>query len=106
MTTFTDLLMEVRNRDSWMLADARVGQYQQRRLIVQRRDGWIYEAWDAFSNDEAQPWSLVQMEYAYLHRWRLFPDGSGLDYVALWDALERLYAVDEAQRALARARAS
>lgn len=104
--TFTDLLLEVHNREARVLTDARVGQYQQRRLIVQRRDGVIYEAWDAFSNDEAQPWSIVQMEYAYLHRWRLFPEGSGLDYAALWDALERLYAVDEAQRELARARAS
>jgi hypothetical protein len=103
MTAFHQLVQEVLVHDARLLVDERVGQYQQRRVIVQRADGAIWEAWDAVSNDEAQPWSLVQMEYVYLHAAVLFPLPCELDCEALWHAISFLQAMDEVSVILGRA---
>ena len=96
MTTFHDLLIEVIQRESCLLSDTRHGEAQQRRIIVQRADGAIWEAWDTCGTGyEAQQWTLPAMEHAYLHAATTFAPWVELDGEALYRAVSYLQAMDE-----------
>lgn len=102
MTDFHDLYTEVTKGEARLLADTREGQAGVRRIIVQRSDGSIWGAWDLFSRgaDRAEPWGLVQMEYAYRHP-AIF--GSVLDHEALFHAIQWAWGSEERAAAIASA---
>ena len=104
MTNFYDLLHEEANEDVHLLVDSLVqlaygGTF--RRIIVQRADGSIWEAWESWLDDIAKPWSLAQMEYGINHP-ELF-NGTPLDFEALWHYIAWMQGADEAAAAIEQA---
>ena len=103
MTDFHDLYLEALSGEARMLADTREGQAGVRRIVVQRADGSIWGAWDLFSRgaDRAEPWGLVQLEYAYRHpaMFSHLLDHEALYHAIMWQwgSEERAAAIEAAE---------